>query len=363
MGRDAGMPDLCGQVRAVIVHFDVDAFYASVAQRNRPELRGKPVVVAGESRRAVVLTASYEARPYGVRSAIPLYQARERCPQLIVTPPDFPAYRAISQQIFEILRAGTTAFQSVSLDEAYVALAECAPSEAHAFAERARARVRAETGLAISAGISARKMTAKIASDDAKPDGVKLIEPGTEAAYLAPLPIGRLSGVGPKTQERLVAAGIATIGALATLDDDALFRLFGRTGRAMRDLARGCDARGVESERETRSVSTERTLERDLRDPAALLALVDEAAREVARRLREHGLRAQTIGVKCKLADFRIRGRQSTLREPTDDGEAIVQAARSAFLRLSLGDTSVRLVGVRAATLTGGMLRQLSMLD
>jgi len=343
----------------VIVHFDVDAFYASVAQRDHPELRGKPIVVAGTSRRSVVLTASYEARPYGVRSAIPLYQARERCPQLLVAPPDFPTYRAVSQEIFTILRDGATALQSVSLDEAYAALATDDPDAAVAFAERARARVRAVTGLAISAGVSARKMTAKIASDDAKPDGVKVVAPGDEAAYLAPLPIGRLYGVGPKTQERLHAAGIGTIGALATLDDDALFRLYGRSGVGMRDLARGVDPRGVESEREARSVSSERTLERDVRDRTELIALVEEVAAELGGRLRRHGLRAQTIGVKCKFADFRVQGRQSTLREATDDDAVIAAAACAAFARLSSADCAVRLVGVRAAGLTERAERQL----
>lgn len=347
----------------MIVHFDVDAFYASVAQRDRPELRGKPLVVAGASRRAVVLTASYEARPYGVRSALPLYQALERCPGLLVVPPDFAAYRTISERIFAILREGALRLESISLDEAYVALPGVDPRAALAFTERARSRVRAEVGLAISAGISERKMIAKIASDDAKPDGIKLVPPGGEANYLAPLPIGRLFGVGPKTQERLSAVGITTIGMLAALDDDALFRLYGRSGAAMRDLARGIDPRDVEDERETRSVSTERTLERDVSDLVELQALVETSAHEVARRLRAQGLRAQTIGVKCKRADFRIYGRQATLREPTDRPDTIAAAAQSAFARLTLGNRAVRLIGVRAASLTEGSLQQLSLLE
>src|ERR1700736_4264364 len=212
----------------MIVHFDLDAFYASVAQRDDPSLRGVPLAVSGSSRRAVVLTASYEARPFGVRSAMPLYRALELCPQLVVVPPNFAAYRETSDRVFAIFEDGSRAVGGLSLDEAF-----CDPStssghvatleEAVAFAERVRERIRAEIGLTASAGVASVKMVAKIASDATKPDGITVVPPGTEAAYLAPMPVGRLWGIGPKTQPRLEAAGIRTVGDVVALDQRPLY--------------------------------------------------------------------------------------------------------------------------------------------
>jgi DNA polymerase-4 len=227
----------------VIAHFDIDAFYASVAQRDDPSLRGLPLAVAGDSRRSVVLTASYEARPFGVRSAMPLYKAKVLCPQLVVVPPDFTRYRESSRAVFAIFARGGGAVEGLSLDEAFVAIPTSDLDEAIAFAEGVRRAVRDEVGLTVSAGVAAKKMVAKIASDAAKPNGLASIVPGTEAEYLAPLPAGRLWGVGPKTQARLSARAIETIGQIAELSDEAAFALFGRSGKAMRELARGNDER------------------------------------------------------------------------------------------------------------------------
>jgi DNA polymerase-4 len=187
----------------MIVHFDLDAFYASVAQRDDPALRGVPLAVSGRSRRAVVLTASYEARPFGVRSAMPLYRALELCPHLTVVPPDFAAYRETSQRVFAIFGEDERAVEGLSLDEAFVDARTEELGEAVAFAERVRARVRDEVGLTVSAGVASVKMVAKIASDANKPNGLTVVPAGTEAAYLAPMPVGRLWGIGPKTQPRL----------------------------------------------------------------------------------------------------------------------------------------------------------------
>jgi DNA polymerase-4 len=203
----------------VIAHFDIDAFYASVAQRDDPSLRGLPLAVAGNSRRAVVLTASYEARPFGVRSAMPLYKARALCPQLRVVAPNFERYRDASQRVFAIFARGAGAVEGLSLDEAFVGLDDLDLTAAVSYAEGVRRAVRDEVGLTVSAGIAARKMVAKIASDEAKPDGLRAVSPGDEAEYLAPMPVGRLWGVGPKTLARLTPHGIVTIGDIANLSD------------------------------------------------------------------------------------------------------------------------------------------------
>ncbi len=298
----------------MIAHFDIDAFYASVAQRDDPSLRGKPLAIAGDSRRSVVLTASYEARPFGVRSAMPLYKAKALCPGLVVAPPNFERYRELSHAVFAIFGRGGRAVEGLSMDEAFVDAATDGIDDAIAFAEGVRRAVRDEVGLTVSAGVAAVKMVAKIASDAAKPDGLAAVTPGTEAAYLAPMPVGRLWGVGPKTQARLAARAIDTIGQIAALSDEALYALFGRSGPSVRDLARGIDARAVTPGRETRSVSSEETYEYDLHDDADMRAAVRELAVDVSRRLRAHELRGSTIGVKVKLSNFTIVGRQTDLR-------------------------------------------------
>jgi DNA polymerase-4 len=343
----------------LIAHFDIDAFYASVAQRDDPALRGKPLAVAWNSRRSVVLTASYEARPFGVRSAMPLYRARALCPDLLVVAPDFDRYRAASRAVFEILGRGAAAVEGLSLDEAYVAIPTDDLAESVAYARNVRATVRAEAGLTVSAGVAAQKMVAKIASDAAKPDGLAVVEPGGEAAYLAPLPVGRLWGVGPKTQARLEQRGVTTIGAVAALSDEAAYELFGRGGPQMRELARGRDPRGVETDRETRSVSAEETFEYDLRDGPQLREELRALSLDVARRLDTYGLRGSTIGIKIRRADFTTLGRQTTLAEPTSDPALIEAAALRCLERAALGKEAIRLLGVRVAAIVETPQRQI----
>ncbi|HVS46710.1 MAG TPA: DNA polymerase IV [Verrucomicrobiae bacterium] len=342
-----------------IAHFDVDAFYASVAVRDDPSLRGKPVAIAGSSRRAVVLTASYEARPFGVRSAMPLYRALEACPHLTVVAPDMAKYKAVSRAIFEVFGARGYAVEGLSLDEAFVDLGDCTLEQARDFAAQMRADVRAATGLTVSAGVGTGKMIAKIASDLCKPDGLLAIEPGHEVSFLAPLPAGRLWGIGPKTQARLSLRGIATIGDVAVLDDAGLYALFGSWGREVGHLARGIDARRVESDRETKSISSEETFEYDVRDEATLLSMLKEQARDVAAKLEREGLCASTVGIKVKRSDHSIVGRQTSLAEPTRDVRRIYRAAVYCLRRAEVGDTPVRLLGTRVASLsTGDPLQQ-----
>ena len=344
----------------MIVHFDLDAFYASVAQLDDPALRGLPLVVSGRSRRAVVLTASYEARPFGVRSAMPLYRALEACPQLVVVPPVFERYHELSRACFAIFSDGARAVEGLSLDEAFVDVAGDFES-ARAFARRVKERIRGEVGLTASAGVAAQKMVAKIACDNGKPDGLEAVAPGSEAAYLAPLPVGRLWGVGPKTQAKLAAAGIAIVADVAGLSDERSFALFGRWGRELRELARGHDERKVEAGRETRSVSSETTFEYDVDARERLRDVLRELADDVAERLSKHGLRGTTIGVKLKRADFTVVGRQTSLAEPTRDAATIRAAAERCLERAHADYAPIRLLGVRVAGITEDAVEQISL--
>ncbi|MFY9665301.1 MAG: DNA polymerase IV [Candidatus Cybelea sp.] len=341
-------------VEGFVAHFDVDAFYASVAVRDDPRLRGKPVAVAGRSRRAVVLTASYEARPYGVRSAMPLYKARIACPDLVVVPPEMQKYRAISREIFAIMGKRGNPVEGLSLDEAFVAIGETPFSEARAFAATLRQEIFELTGLTASAGVATGKMIAKIASDTCKPDGLLAIAPGEEAAFLSPLPVGRLWGIGPKMQARLSVYGVATIGDLAALNDAQMREFFGSWGHEVRDLARGIDRRPVEPERETKSISTEETFEYDVRDEDRLIEVLRVQARELAEVLERERTVAQTVGVKIKRGDFTVVGRQTHLAEPTRDARRIFRAAVHCLRRAGLEGTPVRLLGTRVASLVEG---------
>lgn len=345
----------------LVAHFDVDAFYASVEIRDNPQLRGKPLAVAGSSRRAVVLTASYEARPFGVRSALPLYRAREACPQLVVVPPRMMVYRDVSREIFAIFGARGFPVEGLSMDEAFVALGDVSFDEACEIARAIRAEILTKTQLTVSGGVASGKMVAKIASDSCKPDGLLGVPPGHEEAFLAPLPVGRLWGIGPKTQARLEGCGITTIGDLAQLDDARLRELFGSWSAQVRDLARGVDTRAVEPERETKSISSEETFEYDVRDEARLIDALREQARDVAASLEKEDLSAQTVGVKIKRANFTTLGRQTHLAEPTRDVRRIFRAAVHCLRRARLDGEPVRLLGLRVATLVPGESKQASL--
>ena len=329
--------------------------------RDDPTLRGKPVAVAGNSRRAVVLTASYEARPYGVRSAMPLYKARAACPDLVVVPPDRRKYSEVSHQIFDILGGEERRIEGLSLDEAFVAFGETTLMKAEQLAQSLRREIFEATGLTVSAGVATGKMIAKIASDTCKPDGLLVIAPGDEAGFLAPLPVTRLWGIGPKMQTRLSVFGITTIGQLAALDDARLRELFGSWGSQLGELARGIDRRAVETARETKSISTEETFEYDVRDEKELVNVLRGQARELAEILERERTVAQTIAVKIKRADFTTLGRQTHLAEPTRDARRIFRAAVYCLRRAGLEGTAVRLLGTRVASLTEGDTLQTSL--
>lgn len=344
-----------------IAHLDVDAFYASVAVRDRPELRGRPLVVAGSHRRSVVLTASYEARPFGIRSAMPLHQALERCADLVVVPPDMERYRSESKAIFAILRSRGHVLEPLSHDEAFLDLNEIPFDEAKALVAEFRAEVFRERELSISAGLACGKMIAKIASELAKPNGMLAVEPGEERAFLAPLSVGRLWGIGPKTQLRLNERGVVKVADILTLDDGTLADLFGSAWERMREFAMGIDRRTVSDVRETKSISTEETFEYDLSDEGRLRELLVAQAHELAADLERQNLWARTVGIKIKFADFSLRVRQTSLREPTQSPKAIYRAARSCLERARIDGASIRLLGTRVAALGENASLQLSL--
>ena len=345
----------------MILHADLDAFYASVAQRDDPRLRGKPVVVSGSSRRAVVLTASYEARPFGVRSAMPLFMARERCPDLVVVPPDFEKYRAASATVFEIFRRHALVVEGMSLDEAFLDVGDVALSDAVAVAGSVKREVRGTTSLTISIGVATGKMVAKIASDEGKPDGLVAVPPGTEQAYLSGKAVGCLWGIGPKTQARLRERGIERIEQIAALDDEQLRDLFGRWGAGVRDLACGIDPRRVSHDDSVRSISSEETFESDVSEIGAMLPIVREQALELSERLKRRSLCAHTVGVKIKFHDFSVTGRQSTLAQPTDDARVIGGIAAFCLRHAGIDGKAVRLIGVRVSSLVPRAAKQLAL--
>jgi len=344
-----------------VAHFDLDAFYASVEIRDDPSLAGKPVAVAGRSRRAVVLTANYEARPFGVKSAVPLYRALEACPHLTVVPPNMAKYKAVSREVFAIFGADGRAVEGLSMDEAFIAIGDVSLEEATAFAREIRARVLETVGLTVSAGVASGKMVAKIASDFGKPNGLLVVPPGTEREFLAPLPVGRLWGVGPKTQDRLTVRGVATIGDVAALDDADLRTLFGSGAGRVRDLARGIDHRAVDASRETKSISTEETFEYDVTDEAELIKMLKIQAIELAESLERHGMSAATVGIKIRRADRTNLVRQVALSEPTRDARRIYRAALHCLKRADVHGTPVRLLGTRLANITDGAPAQISL--
>ena len=354
----------------VIAHADMDAFYASVEQRDRPALRGRPVVVGGASRRGVVASASYEARRFGVRSAMSGIEARQRCPEAVFIAGDMKRYARESRRIFEIFRRFAPRVEGLSLDEAFLDLTgtERLLGPALEVAKRLRAVVHEETGLVVSVGIAPVKLVAKIASDLAKPDGLIEVRSGEVEAFLAPLPVGKLWGVGPVTEARLLAAGYRTVGDLARAEGVGLRPVLGDWGAACARLARGRDLRDVEPFREAVSLSEENTFEYDVADRGVLETTLLVHAESVARRLRKEGLAARTVVLKLKLGRRRAPGprgfalltRRETLAHDTDDGEAIARVARALLARTKLLE-AVRLLGVGVTNLTSTSNRQLGL--
>ena len=340
-----------------ILHVDMDAFYASVEIRDRPELRGLPVVVGGPpASRSVVLAASYEARKYGIRSAIPCSRAQRLCPEAVFIPPDFAKYRAVSRQLHAIFRRYTPLVEGVSLDEAYLDVtAQVTPGRTATQMARAIKRdIRAETGLTASAGVAFNKFLAKIASDANKPDGLFVIPPERAPAFLAGLPVGRIPGVGKVTQAALEALGIRTCGDFMALGLDELTRRFGRRGAYFHAIARGHDERPVDPDRERKSISIEDTFAADADDPAWLLARLKELAFGLAQRAGNAGLRGRTVTLKLKLADFKIFTRSGTLAAPTNRAEDLLATGTRLFEQSGLVGRKLRLLGLGLSHLDDG---------
>ncbi len=337
---------------ASVLHLDLDAFFAAVEQRDKPSLRGKPVVVGGVGGRGVVATASYEARAYGVHSAMSTREARARCPHAAFLTGRFPAYHEASTAVMGVLRAVSPLVEPLSLDEAFVDLAHADLPDLEvptvtALAEELRARVHEVThGLTASVGVASSKFVAKVASDLDKPDGLVVVPPGTELDLLRPMHVTVIPGVGPATAERLRRAGIHTVAELEGVSLDELVRLVGKAhGHGLHALARADDDRAVVPERETKSVSVEGTYDTDLTDRRLMEGLLTRQAGDVAARLRKHGLSGRTVSIKVRLHDFTTLSRSSTLVSPTDQVATIARLARGLLADL---DTSggVRLLGV-----------------
>jgi DNA polymerase-4 len=331
-----------------IVHIDMDAFYASVEQRDDPSLRGKPVVVAWRGNRSVVCAASYEARRFGIRSAMPAARAERLCPDAVFVPPDFSRYRTVSRQTREIFQRHTDLVEPLSLDEAYLDVTENKTGLATAteVARAIRAQIRQELSLTASAGVAPNKYLAKIASDWRKPDGLFVIRPGEVEAFLPPLPVGRLPGVGKVTGEKLEKLGVRTIGELQGLDQPSLERLFGRYGRRLYQLARGIDDNPVTPHRPTQSISAEDTFETDvpLEDTAAKIRALAEKTWNASRKETRIG---HTVVLKLKTSDFKILTRSLTPDAPPASCEELIRIALALRERVELGPAArFRLVGV-----------------
>ncbi|MFF2412068.1 DNA polymerase IV [Streptomyces sp. NPDC058092] len=333
-----------------ILHLDMDAFYASAEQAAKPSLRGKPVVVGGLGPRGVVATASYEARRFGVHSAMPMAQARRLAPNAAYLVPRFLLYRTVSDQVMELLGRLTPLVEPLSLDEAFVDLEAGGAADDTASAleigGQLRTAIKAVTGLTGSVGLAGSKMLAKIASEQAKPDGLLLIEPGTERELLAPMPVRILPGVGPATADHLRRAGMTTVNDLAEAGEAELVRLLGKAhGGSLHRMAFGYDDRPVVAERDAKSVSVEDTFDADLHDRVRVRTEVERLAGRCVQRLRGAGRSGRTVVLKVRRYDFSTLTRSETLRGPTDD-PTVVREAAARLLEAVDTTGGVRLLGV-----------------
>jgi len=335
-----------------ILHVDMDAFYAAVEQRDRPELRGKPVIVGADPKggrgRGVVSTASYEARRFGVASAMPISEAWRRCPKGVYLHPDMERYARESARIMAVLERFSDRVEPVSIDEAFLDAtgSERALGSGETIGRNLKQAIRDETQLTASVGVASSKLVAKVASDVRKPDGLTVVAPGTEAAFLAPLPVRRLWGVGPKMEETLAKLGVTTIGELAALDPQRLARKIGTHGHDLQRLARGEDDRDVAREPAGyKSLGQEQTYDEDTADPTRLRATLLQLADDVAARLRAHELKARTITLKYRDEDFRTTTHARTLKRGTDSGDELFRVVSELFQEVH-GRRRVRLVGL-----------------
>ncbi len=342
-------------VPRAILHLDMDAFYASVEVRDDPTLAGKPVIVGGSERRGVVCAASYEARKFGIRSAQPMATAHRLCPRGIFLPVRMARYREVSRLIFAIFHRFTPLVEPLSVDEAFLDVTGCERlfGSPEKIARDIKAVVREETGLTVSAGVATSKHVAKIASDLGKPDGLLVVPPGTEIAFLAPLPVGRLWGVGKVTEGALERMGVRTIRDIAALPVDTLIGRFGAHGAHMHALANGIDDRPVETGNEVKSIGHEDTYEQDIRGRKTMERQLLDLAHRVASRMRRHDFRGRTVTLKVKYSDFEQVTRAESLQQTTDDGGTIYRIARRLLDKTEAGARPVRLLGISLSNLEG----------
>jgi DNA polymerase-4 len=332
-----------------IVHIDMDAFYPSVEQRDNPSLYGKPVIVGGRpDSRGVVSSCSYEARKYGVRSAMPSAMAYRLCPRAVFLPGRFDVYKAVSRQIHEIFHDYSDLVEPLSLDEAYIDVSsnkKGTPS-ATIIAEDIRRRIKKETGLTASAGVSYNKFIAKTASDFNKPNGIKVVTPGEAAEFLEALPIGKFYGIGKSTEKRFLAIGVTSGRELKRLERETLIRLFGKAGGFYYDIVRGIDHRPIEPYRERQSIGKERTMQYDLDDTTEMLSVLDSIAAEVSAILKKHKTAGKTITLKVKYPDFTSVTRSYSLPQAVDEASSIMKYIPQLLERTEAAEKSVRLLGV-----------------
>ncbi|MFQ5743940.1 MAG: DNA polymerase IV [Acidobacteriota bacterium] len=333
-----------------ILHIDLDAFYPSVEVLDHPELEGRPVIVGGLGRRGVVASASYEARKYGVHSAMPMASARRLCPDGVYLRSRFDRYRQLSRKVFDIYEAWTERVEPLSLDEAYLDVSRHISSPVD-IAKSIKFSIRRKTRLTASAGISGNKFLAKLASDLDKPDGLTVIDPPEASRFLAPLPVEKLWGVGPATAEMLRKAGYETIGAVAAADPAALIAMIGRGGRQLWDFAQGCDERQVEPPGVPKSISSETTFELDLPSWDEAWPSLEKFARELAGKLRHRELMARTVTLKVRFQDFTTITRTLTPAAPLGDVGELLGVARQLAGRVVLAGRRIRLVGLGVSRL------------
>jgi DNA polymerase-4 len=338
-----------------IIHIDMDAFYASVEQRDNPGLRGKPIAVGGlPENRGVVATASYEARKFGVRSAMPSKRAVQLCPELIfVAPPRFAVYKSVSQQVREIFYRHTDLIEPLSLDEAYLDVTEDKQriGSAIGIAKQIKAAIRDELQLTASAGISINKFVAKIASDMNKPDGLTFIPPDKVESFMENLPVNKFHGVGKVTAEKMNALNLFTGADLKRLTELELVRLFGKQGSFYYKIVRGIDERPVEPNRETKSIGAEDTFLHDLSNPAEMKEQLDRLAAIVSNRLQQYDLKGKTITLKIRYSDFKTRTRSYTLPAAIADQETIAATALQLLLKTGILEAKLRLLGITVSNI------------
>ena len=341
------------QTNRRIIHLDMDAFYASVEILDNPALRGQPVVVGGNANRGVVCAASYEARKFGVHSALPMLTARKLCPHGVFLPVRMARYHEISGRIMEIFQRFTPLVEPLSLDEAFldVTASQSLMGTAEEIAIRIRALVRETIGLTVSAGVGASKLVAKIASDLNKPDGLTIVPGGQEEAFLAPLPIGRLWGVGPTTRQALALIWVKTIGDLSRMPLAILTAKFGKAGLLLHESARGIDHRPVEPEQETKSIGHEETFAEDLRDKKRIEQELLTLCLKVGKRARRYGLAGRTVTVKVKYRDFVQVSRSLTLPEPVADDKSLYRTGCLLLAKTEIVLRPIRLLGISLANL------------